>query len=525
MKKILLPVLVAIFLAACEEKIEVKRIQWTSSSPQAIELFEEFLMNYEYERDNPDTQEKLMDSILKLDPNFIMAKAFDGFGTNEENRAQFKSAFDSREEVSEIEKRLLEANNERYFNGNQIKQDSLVDLLVNDFPDYYQLRIISGDIKNSIDIKGCQKRWEEALEINPNSFAALLNLAKLHFPVIASFKMLAIDERNLDVAAEYLNQGAKLYPQSSRWPRYLGNVYRSQGKLQESKVAYQKAGEVIELYEGGKDTKAYSETIYLVGHVNLFLEEYDAARLSYDNTISLDDDINTTVPLGIFKSHTFIYQKDFANAIYTLSELQSELLANNDEDDLTKMNYNQWLEFNKFLAFGHSQKQEETLESITKIYSIIDSRLEYFSKIGLSSDEMERRKLGSESGKLDLMIWYNILFGEYENARELLIKYENLTKIQLAYNPRAQINYNKYIGYINLMEGNPQESINAYNKIPNDVLTDDNYHMYFLALAKKAVGELDESEKMFITLANDNFAGWENAIVKNLAKAQIKTNI
>ena len=77
---------------------------------------------------------------------------------------------------------------------------------------------------------------------------------------------------------------------------------------------------------------------------------------------------------------------------------------------------------------------------------------------------MERRKLGSESGKLDLMIWYNILFGEYENARELLIKYESLTKIQLAYNPRAQINYYKYIGYINLMEGNPQESINAYKK-------------------------------------------------------------
>ena len=52
------------------------------------------------------------------------------------------------------------------------KQDSLIDLIV-DYPDYYQLRLISGDIKNNIDIKGMSKKMEEALEINPQSFSAL----------------------------------------------------------------------------------------------------------------------------------------------------------------------------------------------------------------------------------------------------------------------------------------------------------------------------------------------------------------
>ena len=75
MKKVILPVLIALFLAACEEKVTVKRIQWTSSSPEAIELFEEFQMNYEIEYDNPFEQEDLLDSILVLDPNFIMAKS------------------------------------------------------------------------------------------------------------------------------------------------------------------------------------------------------------------------------------------------------------------------------------------------------------------------------------------------------------------------------------------------------------------------------------------------------------------
>ena len=532
MKKIILPVLIVLFLAACEEKVEVKRIQWTSSSPEAIGLFEEFLYNNEYEKDIPEYQEELIDSILVLDPDFAMANSFNGFGSDEENRKSFMRAYEARESVSDLEKRLIEANYERYFNGNQIKQDSLVDLLVSDYPDLYQLRLISGDIKNNIDIKACQKRWEEALEINPNSFAAILNLAKLHFPVIASFKMLELEERDLDIATKYLNDGEKLYPNSSRWTRYLGNVYRSQGKLNESKEAYEKAGEVIIKYEGGKETNAYSEIIYLIGHVNTALGEYNDAREAYYQTIGVRSKISdkeqtlfSNVSMRTFIAETFMYQKDFSNAILVLSEAQSIIENSKDVEEIVRINLSQYSEFYKFLVFGHSQKQEETLESIDKIYSIIDSRLEYFSKIGLSSDEMERRRLDSKSGKLDLMIWHNILFGEYDKAREMLSEYEKLTKIQLAYNPRAQIEYNKYLGYINLMEGNPQESVNAYNKIPNDVLTNDNYHMYFLALAKKAVGELDESEKMFITLANDNFAGWENAVVKNLAKAQIKTNI
>ena len=75
------------------------------------------------------------------------------------------------------------------------------------------------------------------------------------------------------------------------------------------------------------------------------------------------------------------------------------------------------------------------------------------------------------------------------------------------------------------MEGKPQESINSYDKVTEEVLSDDNYHKYFLALANKALGNTDESIQMFEKLANDNFATWQNAIVKNLAKTQLKKNL
>ena len=532
MKKILYPLFFITFLFSCTEEKIAKRIDWTSESPEAIQLFEEFLQIDEYEKDMPEYQEQLMDSILKIDPNFVMAKTFNGFGTDEENRKSFMSAYEKRETVSDIEKRLIEANYERFFNGNRIIQDSLVDELIKDYPEYYQLRLISGDIKNNIDVKKCQKRWEEALEINPKSFSAHLNLAKLHFPVIASFQMLAINERDLVVATKYLTDGEKLYPESSRWSRYLGNVYRSQGKLNESRESYRKAGEIIEEFEGGKETPAYAEIIYLIGHVNTALEEYDKAREAYFETAKLRgkiSDENTTlfsnVSMRMFIADSYLYQKDFANAVKVVSEAQSIIKNTKDVDDLTKINISQYAEFYKFLIFGHSQKQEEALASIDNIYSIIDSRLDYFTKIGLGEEEMNRRKTGSKAGKLGLKIWYNILFGEYEEARNMLSELELITTSQLAYNPRAQTDYYKYLGYLNLMEGNPQESINAYNEIPKAVLNDDNYHMYFLALSKRAVGQNEESKSMMISLANDNFATWQNAIVKNLAKAQIKTNI
>ena len=532
MKKIIFLFVIVLSLGSCTEQKVAKRINWTSESPQAIQLFEEFLQIGEYEKDMPEYAELLMDSILSLDPNFVMAKTFNGFGTDEENRKSFMSAYDKREAVSDIEKRLIEANYERFFNGNRIIQDSLVDELIKDYPEYYQLRLISGDIKNNIDVKECKKRWEEALEINPKSFSAHLNLAKLHFPVIASFQMLAIDQRDLGVATKYLTDGEKLYPESSRWSRYLGNVYRSQGKLNESRDSYKKAGEIIEKFEGGKETPAYAEIIYLIGHVNTALGEYDKAREAYFETAELRSKIsdeNTTlfsnVSMRTFIADSYLYQKDFSNAVKVVSEAQSIIKNTKEVDDLTKINISQYAEFYKFLIFGHSQKQEEALVSINNIYSIIDSRLDYFSRIGLSEEEMDRRKTGSKAGKLGLKIWYNILFGEYEEARKMLSELDEITITQLAYNPRAQTDYYKYLGYLNLMEGNPQESINAYNQIPKEVLNDDNYHMYFLALSKRAVGQNDESKSMMISLANDNFATWQNAVVKNLAKAQIKTNI
>ena len=136
MKNLIYLLLLSVTLISCSEEKVAKRINWTSESQQAIQLFEEFLKINEFEKDMPEYQEKLMDSILSLDSNFVMAKTFYSFGTDEENRQSFMSAYENIGSVSDIEKRLIEANYQRFFNGNRIVQDSLVDELIIDYPEY-----------------------------------------------------------------------------------------------------------------------------------------------------------------------------------------------------------------------------------------------------------------------------------------------------------------------------------------------------------------------------------------------------
>jgi len=150
MKKIIYLLLINISLISCSEVKQVKRIEWTSTSEDAKVLFEEFLSNYENRRWNPKGQELLMDSILKLDPDFLMAKRSNNFKTRNETRENLIYAYENREKVSDIESRLIAANYERRINGSLVREDQIIDSLIEDYEDYFQLRILSGDVKKQV---------------------------------------------------------------------------------------------------------------------------------------------------------------------------------------------------------------------------------------------------------------------------------------------------------------------------------------------------------------------------------------
>jgi len=525
MKKIILLLIASLTIISCSEtKQELKRISFTSDSEQAIALMEEFMMNSENREAESDIQQKLIDSILKLDPNFAMAKIFRWWGAGETNRERIISAYESIDKVSDLEGRFISAEYERRINGNIVKQDQIMDKLIEDYPEHWQLRVNSGYIKNQLlDAKGSEKRWEEALELNPGSYEALTSLVFLHIESGAS-TMLPANDRDLEKAKAYLETVRALNPASSRPDRYMGNIYRKENDLDKALASYQKANNMIE----DKESQLYRNGLLMQGHVYTFKGEYDEGREKYYEGRSgamKNQDYQWSMAFTNYIAQGYLYQKDFASAISVLSEMQ-QTVESFEETELQKINRKSFLEFFKFIAFGHSQKPEETLASISKIKELNEKATQIrLSSSDLNQQQKERIILNRDTGNLSFDVWYNILFGNYDEARALLDEFSILSAKQLSYNPNSMDDFFKFSGYLNLMEGKPQEAIDFYSRVSKVIIDDDNYHRYFLALANKAIGNTEESNIMLTSLATDNFARWQNAIVKNLAKAQIETNL
>ena len=96
-----------------------------------------------------------------------------------------------------------------------------------------------------------------------------------------------------------------------------------------------------------------------------------------------------------------------------------------------------------------------------------------------------------------------------------------MAETALATNPNALVPYFKLRAHLHLMEGNPEQAIEVYSNVPQTLLDDDVYHTYFFALAKKAVGELDESRQILEYISGYYFYDWGSALVRNLVEDQL----
>jgi hypothetical protein len=166
--------------------------------------------------------------------------------------------------------------------------------------------------------------------------------------------------------------------------------------------------------------------------------------------------------------------------------------------------------------------KEETQQVYTEMKKLNSERKSLRLANIKSESEKRNIELETELNEEFFQIWYYILFGEYQLARTSLNNYSLLSSEFLTYDSKAMVNFYKLSGYLNLMEGNVNQSISFYEQIPKELLEGDNYHLYFYALAKKANGNTKESDELLNYLANYNFAGWENSIIRPLAVQQIK---
>ena len=528
MKKIIFLILTLI-IASCSEKKDVLEIPLTSDSPEAISILSEELffktnkipsglINRFF---NPDLYSALKNA-LEIDPNFVFAKALLAYADDQLTRSDMISlldeSFKARNSVSDIEKGLIEAIYFYRVNGDKVKAAQILDKLVNNNPEYYYLRLFNGNYKNFVmlDPKSSESNWKEALKINPNADIAKILLAQLHFVTTPNFVLLESDEIDLDFAKKMIKEVEKNKPNSSTPQRLLGNVYRVEGEFDSSLQAYESAMKLIE----DKNSSLYGNLLLISGHVYLFKGEYERAREYYKKSTE-NGSIGNIVNILAWSSNSYLYEKQYDKALISISELE-KMVSKYDLDPLTKNNLLFRCAQEKFIAYGHSQMKNETKQVVKEIKEL-EGKIKSIRLENVSSESEKRNiELQSELNQAFFEIWYNILFGEYQVARESLRNFSLLSSEFLSFDSKAMINFYKLSGYLNLMEGNINQSISFYEQIPTELLEGDNYQLYFYALAKKANGNTKKSNELFHYLANYNFAGWENSIIRPLAKNQIK---
>ena len=528
MKKLIFLIL-SLIIISCSSKTEVLEIPLTSNSPEAVKILSDELFfkannisSGLYNRFfNPDLYSALK-KALEIDPNFVFAKALLADADNELTRTDMMSlldeAYKNRNSVSEIEKGLIEAIYFSRVNGDKVKAARILEKLVSDNPEYYYLRLFNGNYKNFVmlDPKSSESNWKEALKINPNADIAKILLAQLHFVTTPNFILLESDEIDLEFAKKMIKEVEKNKPNSSTPQRLLGNIYRVEGEFDLSLEAYSRAMSLIK----DKKSSLYSNLLLVSGHVYLFKEEYEKAREYYKKSIE-NGSVGNVVNILAWSSNSYLYEKKYDKALIAIEELQ-KMVLDSDIDPLIKNNLLSRCSQEKFIAYGHSQMKDETKKIVGEIKEI-QSKIKTISLDNITSESEKRNiELQSELNQAFFEIWYNILFGEYQIARESLKNYSLLSSEFLSFDSKAMVNFYKLSGYLNLMEGNINQSISFYEQIPKELLEGDNYQLYFYALAKKANGNTKKSEELFDYLANYNFAGWENSIIRNLAKNQVK---
>jgi tetratricopeptide (TPR) repeat protein len=527
MKKIISMLLLTFYFTGCSNNIETLQIPLTSNSEEAKVLFTNKILT-----SNSDNQLfgpsviNAMNQILKLDPNFYLAKAINArylqtfnLGANEVNKI-ITEAFENKDSVSEIENAIISSIYHEYVLGNLVKGDGLLQEIVGKYPSYYYLWIYHGNYQNTILLnpKKSEGSWQKALEINPVSAKAKVLLAQLHF-VTGQINILSNNERDEDLAISLIEDAEKTDSKNNVYSRLLGNIYRARGEYDVSLSSYNRAMSLIKDKEGD----GMGGLLLISGHNYLFKKEYEKARELYRASNELNKDLFLQYILTYrWLAHTYIYEKKYNEAINEINDLEKRIVDEMNLDELSLNYYLGQLDFERFLSFGHSQMKEDANESILNFSNHLDKQKSLRVNDDTPEDEIRRISLDIDIQKEFHKIWYLILFGEFEEAAQELKSFSLLSSEYLVYDSKAMINFYKLSGYLNLMSGNIDASISFYDQIPREVLDSDNYQLYFYALALSTKGNKEKSEEVFKYLANYNFAGWENSIIRPLAQAQLE---
>ncbi len=523
-----------ICMTGCSEKpTEVKMIPLTTSSPEAEALLNQVLKNREHGMEYLNSG--LITRIDELDPEFVWAR----FNRLPQSFKNYQFAYERRNTLSVIERRVLDIYSDMFTNGT-VSANQLIDQLIEDHPDYFQLRLISANLRKGLgDVDGIQFRLKEALELHPESFISYLELAKLHFETDRQLKVSEVklpkERRDLKIAEQLLEKAQNIAPASPLPKRWLGTLFLARGDVNGAAKIFKKSSLLIE----EKESELFANIVRMLGTVHTFTGDYELARESYKRAIDILIRLSSEKMSNPLLLHeclyqnalTYIFERKYDRAVIAISEAQNTL-NNTNLESLSYMMSD--LEKLKLKAVSHSLDRATSKISLKKLEQHIRQSFSGSSETFVSTDDdtKKTRKSEIDPKMTSAQFWtfreiYNnrassaIVFSDFASARDILEDYRLMAESFLEQNPKAMVDYHKLNGQLRLMEGDAQAAIQSYDKLTPSEISADAYHTYFYALAKKSVGDLSGSKTMLESIKNFYVPSWETAFVRNLAVEQL----
>lgn len=484
-----------LFTSCANEKISELKV--TTSSPEALRFFDK-AMNYFQIGENVEKR-LYLDSALSIDPNFALALEFYDNPEFFKRKEDQKKAMNLIESISDEEKQILlirESYRKENLDEALLHAKELVVLRPDAYEAYNWLGIVQSD---RYEIKDAIKTLERAVDLNKDNYVAYNYLAGFHVP-LGDRKMLPDDERNIEEGLLYSDELIRIRPDAGLSYQFKANCYRALGEFEKAKPLYQKGVEV------SKGQSREGSLLLVSGHNYMFSGDFEKARDRYREAIQKGSKEASSFWLNDYLVWSYLFENNFNGAINSIKDISAKI-QNSEFNKQDKLQMRAGTSFKKFIVYGHNQMEKETKEALIE-------NIQYRNKLAqIRGDSLSL----SDAKETDLWIegWFSVLFGKYKEAKEKLAVLKDLKEKKK--DPSALFGYNGLMGMVSLGEGEANKALNFLNLAnPNDI-----YIMYQKALAFRAVGNIEEAEKILSNIANLNFSSWEVAILKNQAKTAL----
>ena len=302
MTRIVLVLIALICAVAAPAVAAIKEIPITTSSKDALALFEkgQFLLDV----GRPQEANDLLKKALQLDPAFSYAHFNKALSSA--SAPEFKQELDAAIKNGKTDgEKLLAEISETFISNDAKKRIELSEQLVKLYPESPRAWLSLGGSQGSLNQnEAARKSFSRAVELKPDLIAGHLALG---------FNYLFGQPRDLKQAEIHMQHSIKLAPKEAKCYENLGDVYRGMNKLEDARKQYTTALQL--------DPKL-SVVNLKKGHVNSFLGNYQEAFADYDKGIE-GAIASNRINYANYRAFTHIHAGDAGAAIQDLSKLVS----------------------------------------------------------------------------------------------------------------------------------------------------------------------------------------------------------